>query len=408
MRARQFGGWALAIWALTLPAAAQETGPTRAEAARAVRDAKAAGTAPYAPGRVERVLDFVETSRTVRRILAPTQGWGIRIGGIENGSGLATGPSWRSRRFDGNLEATASGVAAISGDREVAAGLTIPQLGSHRLSAEVTASSTHLAGERFFGLGHDTRRDEETAFHLDQRSVRAGVSLDAASWLRVSGGAALLDADSGDGRRRGVPGIGMRFDSGNTPGLADPATLRVVSLAATVDTRDVPGNPRGGGRYHLGVARYVDTARDRYSFTRIDAEFEQHLSAWRRQRVLTLRAVASSAIADEGHDVPFYLQPSLGGSRLLRGFVTDRFRDTTLVALQAEYGFDLLPFVSAVAFYEAGAVAPRWQALSLGNLRRDYGLGFRFGGARAVAFRTDVAFGSGEGTRLTMRFNHAF
>jgi outer membrane translocation and assembly module TamA len=170
----------------------------------------------------------------------------------------------------------------------------------------------------------------------------------------------------------------------------------------------MPGNPRQGGRYEVAVARYADAAADRYSFTRVDVDLEQHLSAWKRQRVLTLRAVASASIADRGHAVPFHLQRTLGGSRLLRGFVTDRFRDTNLVALQAEYGFDVLPFLGTVLFYEAGAVAPRWQDLSLGNLRRDYGLGFRFGGARAVAMRTDVAFGSGEGARLTMRFNHAF
>jgi outer membrane protein assembly factor BamA len=181
-----------------------------------------------------------------------------------------------------------------------------------------------------------------------------------------------------------------------------------MSLSASVDHRDVPQNPRSGGRYQVAVSRYLDRTSDRYSFTQIDTELEQHLSGWRRQRLLTLRAVGSTSIAGPGHDVPFYLQRTLGGSSLLRGFVTDRFRDRSLLALQAEYGYDLLPFVSAVLFYEAGASAPRWRDIQLDQLRRDYGIGFRFGSARTVALRTDVAFGSGEGTRLTMRFNHAF
>jgi hypothetical protein len=181
----------------------------------------------------------------------------------------------------------------------------------------------------------------------------------------------------------------------------------VVSARAALDYRDIPGNPRGGGRYDIALSRHIDAGR-RYSFTRFDVDLEQHVSAWKRQRVLTFRAMASASIAADGHAVPFHVQRTLGGSRILRGFVTDRFRDTHVMAMQAEYGFDVLPFVNTVVFYEAGTVAPRWQDLSLGNLRRDYGLGFRFGGARTVAVRTDVAFGSGEGTRFTTRFSHAF
>jgi outer membrane protein assembly factor BamA len=207
-----------------------------------------------------------------------------------------------------------------------------------------------------------------------------------------------------------VPAISTRFTESDAPGLATDSTFTVASIGATVDYRDIPRNPRAGGRYHLEMSRYAD--RDRspaaHAFTRIDAELEQHLSAWKRQRVLTLRAFASSSWADAGDEVPFYLQPTLGGSRLLRGFVTDRFRDRTLVALQAEYGWDVSPFLNAVLFYETGTVAPRWREIDIHAFRRDYGIGFRFGSARTVAVRTDLALGSGEGPRITMRLNHAF
>jgi outer membrane protein assembly factor BamA len=170
----------------------------------------------------------------------------------------------------------------------------------------------------------------------------------------------------------------------------------------------VPGNPRRGGRYAIAAHNYDATAARPHSFTKVDVELEQHVSFWKRQRVITLRAIASTALTADGHHVPFYLQSTLGGSRLLRGFVDDRFRDRSLLALQAEYGWDLSPFLSAVVFYETGAVATALRNIRSRDLRGDYGIGFRFGSARTVAFRTDVAFGSGEGTRLTMRFNHAF
>jgi hypothetical protein len=140
----------------------------------------------------------------------------------------------------------------------------------------------------------------------------------------------------------------------------------------------------------------------------VNVELEQHFSWWRGQRVLTLRGMAVLNNPDAGQDVPFYLQPTLGGSRWLRGFVTERFRDRNLAAVQAEYGWDLWPFLGAVLFYEIGAVAPEPRDLSIKASKSDYGIGFRFGSARTIALRTDVAFGSGEGTRLAMRFSHAF
>jgi outer membrane protein assembly factor BamA len=182
----------------------------------------------------------------------------------------------------------------------------------------------------------------------------------------------------------------------------------VAGVAATVDTRDVPQNPRRGGRYHLAWERHADRALDRFSFNRLNVEAEQHFSWWRRQRLITVRGIAVLTDPDAGNDVPFYLQPTLGGSRLLRGFVTDRFRDRNLLAIQAEYGWDVWPFLNAVVFYESGVVAPDWRRLSVGEMKRDYGIGFRLGSARIVAVRTDVAFGSGEGARIAMRFSHAF
>ena len=181
-----------------------------------------------------------------------------------------------------------------------------------------------------------------------------------------------------------------------------------MRVAATLDTRDQRGNPRSGGRYHVALNRF-DGGADAYSsFNRLNVEAEQHFSWWRRQRLITVRGVAVLTDPDASHDVPFYLQPTLGGSRLLRGFVGDRFRDRNLLAVQAEYGWDVWPFLNAVVFYEGGVVAPDWRQLSVGEMQRDYGFGFRLGSARIVAVRTDVTFGSGEGTRITMRFSHAF
>jgi outer membrane protein assembly factor BamA len=376
---------ALALMAMAAPVVAQPAPATRAGEAQRAREEKAATPPPATTGKVERFLNWFERGPLFSA--QPRDGFGVRIG-IENGPGFALGPSWRtSSPLGGALQMAVSGAVSIVGDRQLTGNVALPRLTGGRLALGLDVDDTHLAQERFYGLGMTSARADVAVFALDQRRTMANATVSAPQWLQVSARAGTLNARTAEG-------------------TAD--AFRVVSLSAAIDARAVPGNPRGGGRYAIAAHRYAAAAQRPYSFTQVDTEVEQHLSFWKRQRVITLRALASTAVTADGHAVPFYLQPTLGGSRVLRGFVTDRFRDRSLLALQAEYGWDLTPFINAVLFYETGAVGSAVRAIRSRDFRRDYGIGLRFGSARTVAFRTDVAFGSGEGTRLTMRFNHAF
>jgi outer membrane translocation and assembly module TamA len=399
---------ALALCALATPAFAQSAG-TRAEEARTQRENKASTPAVVTASKVERLFNWVEAGPLFQQVSGARDGFGVRIGGIEDGAAFALGPSWRATNlFGGKVHLAASGAVAFIGDRAISAAISAPQLAAEHLTIGLHLDATHLAQERFYGRGMSAARANETAFSLEKREVVAGATLAVRDWLHLYGGGGTVRTNAADGHARAIPAIGTRFTRVDAPALGLTERFALTSLAASVDRREVPQNPRRGGRYHIAAHRYAAMHQSPHSFTRIDAELEQHLSAWKRQRLLTIRAFASTTLTAEGNDVPFYLQPSLGGSRLLRGFAADRFRDRSLLAMQAEYAWDLSPFVNAVVFYEAGAVGSSLRSIAVKDFRRDYGFGFRFGSARTVALRTDVAFGSGEGTRLTMRFNHAF
>ena len=384
----------LAVIACTaVLARAQE--PTRAGEARMAREAKSETAAPAKPGRLERFLNAIERRKLFTNLFAPADGFGVRIGGIDDGGGLALGPAWRTSKIaGGRVRAFASGAVSIRMDREIEAGFQLPHLAGDRLVLTVSGVSTRLAQEKFFGIGPTSIAADRSTFGMDRESVGALLTAMPARWLRLSGGVDMLSTS---------------VDTDTSLRLGAPASdFLHTQAAAVVDYRDEPGNPRGGGRYSVAVHRYSDQGGARHSFTRIDADLEQNVSFWKRQRLFTVRAIVSVSDADEGHDVPFYMQRTVGGSRLLRGFVHDRFRDRNLMVLQGEYAWDIWPFLNAVLFYEAGKVAPRASDLDFSGLRRDYGFGVRLGSTRSVALRTDVAFGSGEGTRLVMRFSHAF
>ena len=389
-------------------AAAQSCHPAETAQAANPPATPARPPAPDQTSRLERFLDYLEDGPVVR-LFKSRDGLGIRVGGIERGPGFAVGPVWRSSGlFGGRMHFGSSAAISIAGDRGIEAGVTFPDLIAGRTAVSLGVSSEHLARERFYDPSPRTATPEYTVFAVDRQRAGLETAFAATRWLRVTGGVGWATLGGANAAARGVPGIASRWTAADAPGLGMPTAFAVASVSATADRRDVPGNPRRGGRYHVRFERHADRTFNQFSFKRLDVELEEHLSWWRGERRLTLRTVAVLNIPDLGHDVPFYLQPTLGGSQYLRGFATDRFRDRQLVVLQAEYGWDIWPFLGAVLFYETGHAAPIPQAMAWKDFKRDYGIGFRFGSARTIAVRTNVAFGSGEGTRFSMRFSHAF
>jgi outer membrane protein assembly factor BamA len=154
------------------------------------------------------------------------------------------------------------------------------------------------------------------------------------------------------------------------------------------------------------VTEYRDRRHDRYSFRRWEADLRQYLTFVKDTRTIAICAWTSSARPEAGDEVPFYLQPTLGGGRTLRGYRTFRFRDRTALLLQGEYRWRINQFVQGALFYDTGAVGSTLD--DLGAFERSYGLGLRAGGRTHSAFRIEMAFGGREGNRLLVRFDDAF
>ena len=72
--------------------------------------------------------------------------------------------------------------------------------------------------------------------------------------------------------------------------------------------------------------------------------------------------------------------------------------------VNAEYRWEALSGVDMALFYDAGTVAPRWNDLTLAQLKQSWGIGLRFNTYKSIFMRTESAFGSGEGTRVYVAF----
>ena len=375
---------------------------TRADEVRAQREAKSRRLEAPERRPLEAVLFEIEDDLIIERVLNPPRGVYLRLGGIGEGAGFGAGPAYRYRTgaFEFGVSAAGSLKRYVIGE----ARLILPGTVDDGPYVELYARRRDFPQEDFFGLGPDSLESRRTSFSLRDTLVRPSVGLRAGD-VRAGVGAGFLSASTSPGTDARIPSIEEVFTAASTPGLSADQTFLVVDPFVELDLLDPPLNPKAGGKYRFGLARYADRDSGRFSFTRWDLDLRQYVPFFGRTRVLALRALLSSSDPDAGDAVPFYLAPTLGGSYSLRAYRTFRFRDLSAVLFQAEYRWRVNEFVQGALFYDGGAVAPR-----LGDLHRlesDAGIGLRAGGREGIVFRIDLAIGN-EGPRLLLRFDDVF
>ncbi len=111
--------------------------------------------------------------------------------------------------------------------------------------------------------------------------------------------------------------------------------------------------------------------------------------------------------------VPFYLQPTVGGSDIdsrpsLRAYPDYRFRDRDAMFVQADYSVPVIDPLGFLLFYDAGTVSPTFSGLSFGHLRQDGGVGVTVSVQGHVAGQGYLAFGAGHGPTLAYNFTKFF
>ena len=189
------------------------------------------------------------------------------------------------------------------------------------------------------------------------------------------------------------------------PGLGvNPQYVHTFTSAA-FDWR--PGEyARRGGLYSIAHHNYSDRD-DTFSFSRLDAEAVQHIPVLRENWVFSMRARLETTL-DDDDQVPFFMLPSLGSGSTLRGYSSWRFRDRHSMLLSGEWRW--IPNRMAIdmaLFYDAGMVAPRFDAITLKSFKSDVGIGFRVHAPAKTVLRVELAKGS-EGWRTVWSSGAAF
>ncbi len=378
---------------------------SRAEAMAAARRAKARQIAePPHKNRVEAVVDYIEDSRLFPRLFNPPSGWFAQVGGLGEGNGLTMGGGFRQPTDVGVVSVRALG--SLRESMLVGADVTRSFLPRDAGFVTVSAVRRHEAAQRFYGTGPDSSDANRSSFGVTafQADVTAGVRV--TSWLTGALGVGFLDPDI-TASSEGGPRTNQLYDESALPGVMAQPDYLTMQMGAVIDTRATL-NPRRGGLYQAHVRRFSDREGGHYSFTSTRVDLQHFFPFWNETRVLAVRLMAEHADGLGDGRVPFFLQPTLGGARSLRGYSRQRFRDRSALLFSAEYRYEVNPFLMAAVFYDAGQVAPAWDDFRLKDLRDDYGIGLRFGYSDAVALRADVAFGGEDPVRLIIGFSTSF
>ncbi|MBW2383722.1 MAG: BamA/TamA family outer membrane protein [Deltaproteobacteria bacterium] len=281
---------------------------------------------------------------------------------------------------------------------------------------------------RFFGFGPDTRPIDESSY--TDEAVLLGLGW-ASSMpkpvddlvLELSTSIQLHNLSAGTvqgvpATQTAYPGVFIRWDDYN---------FATFSGELRWDTRDAQRNPYRG--HTLGV--------------RVDAPLVQ--TNWDVGAVFTIFATKVFRVPGLFHDggdaneqhpptdvvafgifsratvgtIPFYLQPSLGGSSTLRGYVEGRWRDRASWHASAEYRFWVIARgipvtrnirierIGLAAFYDVGAVAPDVPGIFSSRVAMSYGPSLRISLERSAIFRVDFGF-SDEGWNFAAGFGLSF
>lgn len=191
------------------------------------------------------------------------------------------------------------------------------------------------------------------------------------------------------------------------PGFGQTAYFG-IGLDILEDKRDHPFDPRAGHYLHLNVIQNFKLSSAFAQYTEFLADCRLYLPI-----ISKISWAGSILFRMQSKGAPYHTLPAFGdqpgGSRIMRGFYDQRFRDRVLCSIQNELRIKLDTRWILNLFLDIGQVAPKPGRLSLSGFRTTYGLavGFYIDKAARIAINVEVGFSS-DGRAVAFRPFTAF
>jgi hypothetical protein len=381
---------------------------TRTEALEQQRSDRAKQLETYKPGRLEKLFLNADEGK-LQRWIAPHNGFFAGYGYTykPSGAGFALGGGFRHDLFDRRARVVFEAGESFRNYHMVRGDFSLPRLARGRLELGGEGVYRHQPQDDYYGPGPDSRSEDRVSFLYKDQEFQGRAIATLRPWLSAGTRVAHLAPKIRSGTDDRFPSIEEVFDDAAAPGLSEQPAFLYGEGFAEVDYRDETGHTRAGGHYSLTFRKYSDRDFDKYGFRSVDLVLQQYIPIFDKKRVFALQLAVAGTDANDGHQVPFYMQPTLGGGQTLRTSRDYRFRDTHAMWMNAEYRWEAFSALDMALFTDWGKVAPKFSDLDFSNLEHAYGIGFRVIAARTVIFRLDLATGS-EGMRTVVKYSRVF
>jgi outer membrane protein assembly factor BamA len=267
--------------------------------------------------------------------------------------------------------------------------LTLPEMADGRVTVQTHAQWIDAPSVPFYGLTQRSDKDDKAFYLYREAVVGATAKATPVKWFTAAANVDYLDIMT-DGTDKD-DSVELGFTSPQAPGLLQDPTYVRTGVSAAIDWRDPPGYSGTGGMYRAEFINYAQQNDGPHSFRQFEAEVVQLIPILRANWVIALRGMVTTTATDNGDEVPYFLMPSLGGSRNVRGYSTFRFRDRHRILWSAEYRWTPSRFLDMALFYDAGKVTAHRSDLDFDGLKDSYGIGMRFVSLNGTALRIEVA-----------------
>jgi Omp85 superfamily domain len=326
----------------------------------------------------------------------PKSGFYPELSNMISGSGwVSVGPGYRKYFYDRHLLLDTS--AAVSW-RLYAMGqgrVELLDLADGHLMLGAQAMWQDATQVNYFGIGPGAIDPDQSQYQLQAFDFVGYASVYANDWLTFDGTLGWLPSPKvmppGGTFKQDFPFSRDLFPANPAMSLSQQPDFLHSNVSVTADTRDTHGHPTSGGRYRAALTTYSDRSTGVFSFRQYEGEATQFVPLADRRWVLAFRGWAVFSDVGPGHEIPFYLLPTIGGQNTLRDFHNYQFHDNNSLVVNAESRWSIFTHVDAAVFFDAGNVAAAARDLNLD--KTSYGVGLRLHTELATIARLDVAQG---------------
>jgi len=338
--------------------------------------------------------------------VTPGDGLYLELSNMITGSGwVSVGPGYRRQVFNRNAFVDVSAAVSWRLYNMVQGRFEMPELANRHVSVGTQVMWQNQTQVNYFGLGSTSSDANKSQYQMQSVDFVGYASVRPVTSLTIGGEYGYLRRPEimspGGTFKPTLPTTVEQFPNDPGVGISFQPSYLHGEASITSDTRDHRSHPTIGGLYRAALTTFSDRSTGTFTFRQYEAEAAQFVPVTEdRGWVLALHGWMVASDASSGHDVPFYLLPSLGGNNTLRAYSDYRFHDRNLVVVNAESRWALFTHMDAAIFADAGNVAARIEDL---NLRKtSYGAGVRLHTDRMTFARLDVAYGA-EGWRVVFR-----